>query len=398
MTLFILKLLALFGSVPWVFGLVGTLLMKQYVSKFEKVTAKSVSGLPRLSILIPACNEEDTIEASLQSLMRQTYPNFEVVVINDRSTDNTGAVAESFAQRDSRIRVVHIDHLPNGWLGKVHALHVGSQQATGEWMLFTDADIHFSRDCLQRAVTHSIEEGLDHLTLIPKMTSISIFARFSIISAMRTILVVSQPWHVNDPNRPEGLGIGAFNLIRTRAFQDTAGFEYFKMDVADDLALGQLMKQTGSSQVFRAHKDVSVEWYPSVKALFLGMEKNAFAQIARCDLRVGLTLAAAYCWIALSPWVLWMMGERFWACIPLLAAFWTSTLLAETLGVAFFEALGSFLFGDLLLVGVLVRSTWLGHERGGVIWRGTVYSSQELREGMKYEFGAWITRLLKLTE
>ena len=170
------------------------------------------------------------------------------------------------------------------------------------------------------------------------------------------------------------------------------------MDVADDLALGQLMKQVGTSRVLQGNEDVTVEWYPTVQSLFLGMEKNAFAQIARCDLRVGMTVAIGFFWVVISPWVLWMMGDRFWACIPFMAAFWSSTLLAETVGISFMEALGSFLFGDLLLVAVVIRSTWLGHERGGVIWRGTVYSSDELKDGMRYEFGAWITKLLRLTD
>ena len=241
--------------------------------------------------LIPACNEATTIERALRTLLKQNYPNLEVVVVNDRSDDETGAISIVLANEDNRVRTVHIDHLPNGWLGKVYALKMAAEQASGEWLLCSDADIHFAKDCLKRAVLYAEQESLDHLSLLPTMTSRSIWARFSIVSAMRAILLAVKPWHVNDIDRPEGLGVGAFNMVRRVAFEDTMGFEWFKMDVADDVALGQMMKNaTGRSHILLAYDTVEVEWYPSVEKVFLGLEKNAFAQVARCDFHRGLLI------------------------------------------------------------------------------------------------------------
>lgn len=143
----IIKLLALIAIVPWCISPVFALLLKQFVPKFDDVAPRTAPPgvLPRLSVLIPACNEGETIERALRTLLRQNYPNLEIVVVNDRSEDETAEIIERLAKEDDRIRTVHIESLPDGWLGKVHALKVASEQASGEFLLFSDADIHFLR-------------------------------------------------------------------------------------------------------------------------------------------------------------------------------------------------------------------------------------------------------------
>ena len=393
----LIKLLALIAIIPWCISPFFALLLRQFVPKFEAVAPKTAPRgvLPRLSVLIPACNEADTIEQALRTLLLQEYPNLEVIVVNDRSEDNTGAIIDRMAESDPRVQAVHIDHLPSGWLGKVHALKVASEKASGDFLLFSDADIHFSRDCLRRAVLYAEQESLDHLTLLPKMTSRSIWARFAIVSSLRTILIAVKPWHVNDPNRPEGVGVGAFNMVRRVAFENTTGFEWFKMDVADDVALGQLMKNTsGRSNVLLAYDSLEVEWYSSVENVFFGLEKNAFAQGARCDFRQGMLIGCVAIWMALSPLILFGIGETFWSMVPWLGAFATGLVLQNTMGISLLDTLGSFFFGDAIMGAVMLRSTWLGEERGGVVWRGTVYTSEELQAGMKVQFGDWLTAWL----
>ena len=393
----LIKLLSLIAIIPWCVSPFFALLLRQFVPKFETVapTTSPRGVLPRLSVLIPACNEAQTIERALRTLLLQEYPNLEVIVVNDRSEDDTGTIIDRLAEADPRVRAVHIDHLPAGWLGKVHALKVASEKASGEFLLFSDADIHFSKDCLRRAVLYAEQESLDHLTLLPKMSSRSIWARFAIVSSLRAILVAVKPWHVNDSDRPEGVGVGAFNMVRRVAFENTMGFEWFKMDVADDVALGQLMKNSScTSHVLLAYDSLEVEWYSSVENVFLGLEKNAFAQVARCDFRQGMLVGGVAIWVALSPLILFGMGETFWSMIPWIGAFATGLVLQNTMGISLLDTLGSFFFGDAIMGTVILRSTWLGEERGGVVWRGTVYTSEELQEGMKVHFGDWLTEWL----
>lgn len=395
----LLKLVLLLGILPWCVSPFFALLLRQFVPTFHTVASlsrlKKPQHWPKLSVLVPACNEEDTIEGSLRTLLKQTYPNLEIVVVNDRSIDRTAEVIEQLASEDTRIRSLHIDRLPEGWLGKVHALHCAAQQASGEWLLCTDADIHFVPDCLERAVLYAERENLDHLSLLPRMTSRSQWARFAIVSALRGILVAVKPWHVNDPERPEGVGVGAFNLLRRVAFEDTQGFEWLKMDVADDVALGQLMKNaTGRSHVLLAYEDIEVEWYPTVERVFLGLEKNAFAQVARCDFRQGMLVGGLALFIAFAPLLLWLIGEYFWATVPVVGAVMTSMIFHQSLGLSMLDCVGSFFFGDALMGAVILRSTWLGEERGGVIWRDTVYTSSDLQAGMRVHFGDWLTEWL----
>ena len=127
-------------------------------------------------------------------------------------------------------------------------------------------------------------KSLDHLTLLPKMTSRSMWARFAIVSSLRAILVAVKPWHVNDPNRPEGVGVGAFNMVRRVAFEHTMGFEWFKMDVADDVALGITHEEfIRTLKCFTFYS--SCRMVSSVEQVFLGLEKNAFSQVPQIFVR-----------------------------------------------------------------------------------------------------------------
>ena len=148
----------LFALIATVHGVPPALLLRQFVLKFESVGSETTGkgAYQDLKIvLIPACNEAQTIEKALRTLLQQEYPNLEVIVVNDRSEDDTGAIIDRIMRKNQRVRAVHIGHLPEGWLGKVHALKVASEKASGDFLLFSDADIHFSRDCLRRAVLYA---------------------------------------------------------------------------------------------------------------------------------------------------------------------------------------------------------------------------------------------------
>src|SRR2546423_821839 len=125
--------------------------------------------MPPLSVVVPALNEEATVEAAMRTLLALDYPDLEIIGVDDRSTDETGAILDRLAAEDARLRVTHVRELPPGWLGKNHALHVGSAVARGEWILFTDADVHFERDALRRAVRYAVYRRLDHLVVVPQV-------------------------------------------------------------------------------------------------------------------------------------------------------------------------------------------------------------------------------------
>jgi len=162
---------------------------------------------------VPACNEEDTIAETLRRLLALDYANYEVIAVNDRSTDRTGEIMTGIAatpEAHGLLRVIHIEQLPEGWLGKTHAMWSAGQQATGEWVLFTDADVLFKPDALRRAVAYSESEQADHVVLFPQMIMKRPGEKMMIAFFQTLFVFGHRPWKVADPRTKDHIGVGAF--------------------------------------------------------------------------------------------------------------------------------------------------------------------------------------------
>lgn len=365
--------------------------MMRAVRSLASVSPAAPAVWPRLSVVVPACNEVDALEPAMASLLAQDYPDLEIILVDDRSTDGTSELVDRIAARDSRVRAVHIRALPDGWLGKLHALHRGASEATGDWILFTDADVHFGSGVLRDAVALGVRDGLDHLCLVPSFESSSLLVGATVGTALRGVALSQQTWRLADPDADAALGAGAFNLVRRAAFEQTPGFEWLRLEVADDLGLAQMMKQNrGKVAALFAGELVRVTWYPSLGALVRGLEKNAFAQLARFSLIRGLLVAAALVAMALAPFAAFLpLGVPWLPFVggaALLAGWINGAVIAIGARMSILPLLLSAPLGDLILALVLVRSSILGWRRGGLIWRGTVYPTASLREGMRVRF------------
>lgn len=344
---------------------------------------------PRLSILIPACNEGQTIESAMQSLLDEDYPNLEIIAINDRSTDQTREILERLAASAQKLRVHHIDALPEGWLGKVHALSQGYQRSHGEWVLLADADVHIGPGILRKVIAWCEQERIDHFTVIPEIWRADLIAE-SWWSLGYLLLLPMRLWQVSDPASRAHVGAGAFNLVRRSAFETTEGFEWFKLDVADDWAVGLLMKRNNKRcQIVNGCGSVHLPWYSSLSEMVRGLEKNSFAVIgqysfARC---VGLALLSVVTlWapflllcLPLIPW-LWCSGVLS-MCLMFLSSCVVHRWLRRPLYLAFLLPLGV-----LVNALIFVRGGWLGWRRGGVLWRGTLYATEMMKSEMKVRF------------
>ena len=176
---------------------------------------------PRVSIVVPACNEEADIGATLQRLLALDYENYEVIAVDDRSSDRTGEIMENIAAAapPGRLRVIRIAELPSGWLGKPHAMWSAGNQATGDWLLFTDADVLFKPDVLRRAVAYAEHERADHLVLFPRMIMKRPGERMMIAFFQTLFVFGHRPWKVADPKTKDHIGVGAFNMIRRQGIR-----------------------------------------------------------------------------------------------------------------------------------------------------------------------------------
>ena len=374
----------------WLLGPLATILTARAIGRLEDEDPPALVDPPKLSVVIPACNEAETIEPALASIRAQSYANLELILIDDRSTDATGAIIDRIAAEDPRVITMHLTELPEGWLGKVHALHRGVEKATGEWVLFTDADVRFHPGALEKSVAWVVEHEVDHLFLFPRVFSASLLVEIMVGATLRAISLSQRPWRAMDPDSEAAIGSGAFNLVRRAAFDRTPGFEWLKMEVADDLGLAHMMtKHGGRAGALTATETVEVEWYRSLRGLFEGMEKNAFAQIARFSVWRGLaaallatlaSLGPVAAFVVPIPW-LWIAGVLAFA-----AHLTTVLLLRGRSSIRPLAVALSAPFGDLLSSVLLIRASILGWRRGGLVWRGTLYPSARLRAGMRIRF------------
>ncbi|MDE0145990.1 MAG: glycosyltransferase [Nitrospira sp.] len=377
--------LALVAAGFWVPAGIWLMSKRHAFTVLASVSVDTESSLPAVSIVIPARNEERNLEQALDSVLALDYPDIEIVVVNDRSTDRTGAILETMADRNPRLTVVTIDDLPDGWIGKPHALHVGVQQARGEFILFTDADIVFHPSALRKAVAHAEANGFDHVTLIPEGTMPGVFLRTLSATFGLFLFIVFRPWKARDPRSRRYMGIGAFNLIRTSVYRVLGGHEPVALRPDDDLKFGKLVKEHGYSQdVLNGRGMIGVEWYRSVGELMDGLMKNMFAGM---EYRVSLVIASALASLFMHVWpwfgvwvtdgwpqacyavtVVMMVGSFGAVMAPFGVKFWQGLLLPLTIG---------------LLAYIQCRAAVLALWRGGIVWRGTFYELRQLKAESK---------------
>lgn len=339
--------------------------------------------LPFLSIIVPARDESVAIDEALRRMLSLDYPHYEVIAINDRSTDGTGMIMDRVAREvGSQLQVVHIPELPSGWLGKNHAMSVGASRARGDFILFTDGDVMFDPLVLRRSMTIVQERALDHLVLLP-FTVTSTFFEAALINFFCVLLMaatrfplVRWKWF-----RSAYLGVGAFNLLRRTTYDAIGGFQSLQLEVADDIMLGRLVKQSGFNQdVYGGQQNLSVRWQQGgVWSIVRGLEKNAFSGTQYSVVR---TLAAglAISTLFVGPYLALLCGQ---VTAPVLIVSVGSLLLS--LGTArivgFPLAVGLFLpWAALVFCFILLRSMFITLKQGGVRWRDTFYSLAELRQ------------------
>jgi glycosyltransferase involved in cell wall biosynthesis len=344
-------------------------------------------GNPCVSIIVPARDEEEHIEPALATLLKLDYDNYEVIAVDDRSTDCTGEVMDQIASTpvaSGRLKVIHIAELPPGWLGKVHAMWSAANRASGDWLLFTDADVLFRSDVLRRALAYAEAESADHLVLFPRMIMKSPGERMMIAFFQTLFVFGHRPWKVADPNTKDHMGVGAFNLIRRRVYDAVGTYQALRFEVLDDMKLGKIVKNAGYRQrnVYGADL-ISLRWTKGAMGMVDNLTKNFFAIVSFQWWRALLS-AFALAFVNLMPFLgIWL--AHGWARLPYAVAL--ASIFAIYVGMSWESDIPAYYFvlhplGAGLFVYIMLRSMTLTLVRGGVIWRGTFYSLEELQRGM----------------
>lgn len=381
-------------ALMWVFKATNAFFGMRRVPDLNEIDFASLPELaaglePHLAVIVPACNEEQSIKGSLASLLAQQKIRLEIVAVDDRSTDETGERMEMVAAEMSRIESPHTleiirnNALPPAWLGKPHAVSLGVARATAKWILLTDADVHFAPQCLSRAVRLADARGADHLVLLPTLIR-SNWVESAMVGIFQVLAQWScRLWKVEDPRARDFLGVGGFNMIRATALEAIGGMEAVRLEVVEDMSIGWLVKQRGfRTLVAVGPGQASIRWFEGTFGMVANLEKNGFAA-----LRFGLPLL-----------VLLLAGMSMQILLPLAAVFcgWpgiaATTAMYAGIAIGYranrkvnavspFHSLG-YAPALALLCWAFLRSAVLTIWRGGVSWRGTFYSLEELKRGM----------------
>ena len=339
---------------------------------------------PRISLIFAARDEQEKLPSALATLAAIDYPNLEIIAVNDRSGDATARILDDFAANHPQLQVVHLRELPKGWLGKPYALHCGFQASAGELLVFTDADVKFQPDALRRVVTLFRERGLDHLTLLGDVERSSFWDTIFISFFGMGFHLATDPYNVSNPHSRSYVGVGAFQMLRRSAYEQSGTHRRLAMEVIDDMKLGKIVKSAGfRSGVAVAQNYVSVEWHLGLRNLVRGVEKNFFA-----GAQFRVSIAARQIFLLLAMNVLPFVGLLF-------GHGWIRGLAAASVLIAMCFHMGidivmrfsplyclTLPLGASIFAYMILRSTIITLRQDGVVWRDTFYPLDELRRGL----------------
>ena len=344
---------------------------------------------PLISVIVPARNEEKNIQRCVEALLAQDYPNFQVLVLDDRSTDSTPAILAGFSACDSRLVILAGRELPAGWAGKPHALHQAAASATGEWLLFLDADTYLHPNALSAALVSAQKTGADLYTVMTEQILGSFWEKTVMPLVFTALSVGFSPRKVNDPKSHDAIANGQFIFIRRAAYDAIGGHEAVKNQIVEDKALAEKVKWSGQRLVIadgrgiartRMYTDLPSMWEGWTKNIYLGLSDHP-ALLLLGAFGALLALMAA---LVLPAWpifgILWYANGGAWMAFAVtLEALlvWAYIILARMkinhpMGIsrwyAFTTPLGAGVFAAMMLT-----SAWKVLSGQGVTWKGRNY-------------------------
>lgn len=366
----------------------GWILMMIYIAsrrRYAEQAPRLGEDLPLVTFVVPALNEEETIESAMRSLMALDYPNYEVVAVDDRSTDRTGEILDRLAgEFPDRLRSVHVRELPSGWLGKCHALDRGAGYGNGEWLVFIDADVQLAPEALRMAMGYAVRANADHVTLFPRMLWGDPFEAALLTFFAMALEIGFKSWKVESRALDSYIGIGAFNMIRRSLYRSFGGHHALRMEIADDMKLAYLAKKHGGrSMAVRAESQVQVRWRRGVFDTVRALERSAFPGVG---FDWGQVIAASlfFTLVMLAPYILPIFSDSITVLVPSFISIgiiiWAYALEAQDQDIPIWIGI-LHPIACILFVYAILRSAIVTTSRKGLSWRGTFYPIEDLKNG-----------------
>lgn len=270
--------------------------------------------LPFVSIIVPARNEETKIGRCLESILDQNYPGFEVVVIDDRSTDRTGDVIEKISKRDSRIKYVRGKDAPHGWIGKCNALAHAVGYASGDWFLFTDADTCHARNSIRDSVSYALSNKVDLISFVPVQELGSFWERL-VMPTLLSSFLVGDPFHsVNDPKAKRAYAYGQYILCRRSSYLAAGGHQSVRDEIVEDHAIARVFKEKGYKICVADGKTLySVRMYTNLETLWQGWTKNLYSLIDSQVFNLSLVLLLINAVMLFPYYLIFSIGAKWFS-------------------------------------------------------------------------------------
>jgi chlorobactene glucosyltransferase len=390
MIYFILSTAFFFGGIVIIYWL-----HNQYHLDIVVELTPPPSNPPLISVCVPARNEERNIRRCIEGILNQDYPNIEVIVLDDRSTDSTPQILADIASRDSRLRPISGSDLPAGWAGKPHALFQASASARAAddaWLCFIDADTFLSPETLSSCYNKATETKADMFTIMTFQILGSFWEKTVMPLVMTALSVGFSPRKVNDPKTKDAIANGQFILIKRSIYDAIGGHESVKDQIVEDKAISEQVKWNGYRLIVAdGMKVAKTRMYTSLPEMWEGWTKNIY---------LGLRDQVGLLWLGVFGAFLAVVASLFLPVWPLLGAFWFSngggwmaiTVIVEALLLwgyliymrarvatnmnispwyALTTPLGAGVFGAMMFT-----SAWKVVSRTGVTWKGRVYGAK----------------------
>lgn len=375
-------------STLFIVALYGLTLAYYMLLKPVESSKRADRDLPFISVLVPARNEEGKIGRCIESLLKQNYPNFELVVIDDRSTDKTGEIIEKLAAQDSRIKFVKGKDAPSGWIGKCNALAHAVGYASGEFFIFTDADTYHHPNSLRDSVSHAIDNKIDLMSFVP-MQELGSFSEQLIMPVLLSSFLIGDPFHtVNDPTAARAYAYGQYILCRRSSYLAVGGHQSVRDEIVEDHAIARVFKEKGFKiEVADGKTLYSVRMYTDMESLWMGWTKNLYSFIESKISNLVMLIILMNSVVVL-PWIyLAYVATRFatgdidqmlfslTALVVLqigVLAFWQLRTSSHHAGIKWYHFFLTPL-GCLTTSVLYMHSAYLVHTGGQVNWKGRRY-------------------------
>ncbi len=368
--------------------LYGATLIYYVLLKPIETSRRSDRDLPFISVLVPARNEEGKIRRCLESLLKQNYPNFELIVIDDRSTDSTGQIIQSIAESDDRVKYVKGKDAPPGWIGKCNALAHAVGHASGEFFIFTDADTYHHANSLRDSVTHAIDNKVDLMSFVP-MQELGSFSERLIMPVLLSSFLIGDPFHaVNNPKNTRAYAYGQYILCRRSSYLAAGGHQSVRDEIVEDHAIARVFKEKGFKiEVADGKSLYSVRMYTDLESLWMGWTKNLYSFIESKISNLLMMIILMNCVVVL-PWLYlgyvisrYVSGDIDQVLLGLTAlvavqiavlALWQKRTSCHHAGLKWYHF---FLtpFGCMTISALYLHSAYLVHTGGQVNWKGRRY-------------------------